>query len=197
MIYLRLFWEFLKIGLFSVGGGMATLPFLYDLSEKTGWFTAAQVADMLAVSESTPGPIGINMATYTGYTVAGIPGALLASVGLILPGLALVLLITAALEKFRKSRTVEGAFYALRPASVALITAAGLLVAKITFLDEALLAAYASGGASVSVLSLISWKAVILAAALLVFTRFIRPTKNLHPVVFIAVSAAVGIAFGF
>ena len=197
MIYLRLFWEFLKIGLFSVGGGMATLPFLYDLSEKTGWFTAAQVADMLAVSESTPGPIGINMATHTGYTVAGIPGALLASVGLILPGLALVLLITAALEKFRKSRTVEGAFYALRPASVALITAAGLLVAKITFLDEALLAAYASGGASVSVLSLISWKAVILAAALLVFTRFIRPTKNLHPVVFIAVSAAVGIAFGF
>ena len=133
----------------------------------------------------------------TGYTVAGIPGALLASVGLILPGLALVLLITAALEKFRKSRAVEGAFYALRPASVALITAAGLLVAKITFLDEALLAAYTSGGASVSFLSLISWKAVILAAALLVFTRFIRPTKNLHPVVFIAVSAAVGIAFGF
>lgn len=126
MIYLRLFWEFLKIGLFSVGGGMATLPFLYDLSEKTGWFTAGQIADMLAVSESTPGPIGINMATYTGYTVAGVPGAILASVGIIIPGLALVILITAVLEKFRNNTYVEGAFYGLRPASVGLITAAGL-----------------------------------------------------------------------
>ena len=193
MIYLRLFWEFLKIGLFSVGGGMATLPFLYDLADKTGWFTGAQVADMLAVSESTPGPIGINMATYTGYTVAGVPGAVLASVGIILPGLALVLIITAMLEKFRKNRFVEGAFYGLRPASVALITAAGLLVAKITFLDEALLEAY-SGSAF---LSLISWKAVILAAVLLVLTRWFKPTKKLHPVVFIAASAVVGIIFAF
>ena len=193
MIYLRLFWEFLKIGLFSVGGGMATLPFLYDLADKTGWFTGAQVADMLAVSESTPGPIGINMATYTGYTVAGVPGAVLASVGIILPGLALVLIITAMLEKFRKNRFVEGAFYGLRPASVALITAAGLLVAKITFLDEALLEAYSGGG----FLSLISWKAVILAAVLLVLTRWFKPTKKLHPVVFIAASAVVGIIFAF
>lgn len=193
MIYLRLFWEFLKIGLFSVGGGMATLPFLYDLADKTGWFTGAQVADMLAVSESTPGPIGINMATYTGYTVAGVPGAVLASVGIILPGLALVLIITAMLEKFRKNRYVEGAFYGLRPASVALITAAGLLVAKITFLDEVLLEAYSGGG----FLSLISWKAVILAAVLLVLTRWFKPTKKLHPVVFIAASAVVGIIFAF
>ncbi len=193
MIYLRLFWEFLKIGLFSVGGGMATLPFLYDLADKTGWFTGAQVADMLAVSESTPGPIGINMATYTGYTVAGVPGAVLASVGIILPGLALVLIITAMLEKFRKNRYVEGAFYGLRPASVALITAAGLLVAKITFLDEALLEAYSGGG----FLSLISWKAVILAAVLLVLTRWFKPTKKLHPVIFIAASAVVGIIFAF
>ena len=193
MIYLRLFWEFLKIGLFSVGGGMATLPFLYDLADKTGWFTGAQVADMLAVSESTPGPIGINMATYTGYTVAGVPGAVLASVGIILPGLALVLIITAMLEKFRKNRYVEGAFYGLRPASVALITAAGLLVAKITFLDEALLEAYSGGG----FLSLISWKAMILAAVLLVLTRWFKPTKKLHPVVFIAASAVVGIIFAF
>ena len=197
MIYLRLFWEFLKIGLFSVGGGMATLPFLYDLSEKTGWFTAGQIADMLAVSESTPGPIGINMATYTGYTVAGVPGAILASVGIIIPGLALVILITAVLEKFRNNTYVEGAFYGLRPASVGLITAAGLLVAKITFLDEALLAAYTEGGASGGILSLISWKAVVLAAALLLLTRWFKPTQKLHPVVFIAASAAVGVLFRF
>lgn len=197
MIYLRLFWEFLKIGLFSVGGGMATLPFLYDLSEKTGWFTAGQIADMLAVSESTPGPIGINMATYTGYTVAGVPGAILASVGIIIPGLALVILITAVLEKFRNNAYIDGAFYGLRPASVGLITAAGLLVAKITFLDEALLAAYSSGEGAGGFLSLIHWKAVVLAAVLLVLTRWFKPTKKLHPVVFIALSAAVGILFGF
>ena len=103
MTLIRLFFEFLKIGLFSVGGGMATLPFLYDMADKTGWFTYAQIADMLAVSESTPGPIGINMATYVGYTTAGIPGALAATIGTIIPGIALVLIITAILDKFRNN----------------------------------------------------------------------------------------------
>ena len=77
MILLRLFWEFFKTGLFAVGGGMATLPFLYDMSARTGWFTQARLADMIAVSESTPGPIGVNMATYVGFETAGIPGAVL------------------------------------------------------------------------------------------------------------------------
>ena len=121
MVLFRLFYEFMKIGLFSVGGGMATLPFLYDLSDSTGWFTHAQIADMLAVSESTPGPIGINMATYVGYTVAGIPGSLAATIGVIIPGIILVLIITTVLEKFRNNKNVEGAFYGLRPASTALI----------------------------------------------------------------------------
>ena len=76
MILLRLYWEFFQVGLFAVGGGLATLPFLYSLGARTGWFTTAQVADMLAVSESTPGPIGVNMATYVGYTCGGVPGAL-------------------------------------------------------------------------------------------------------------------------
>jgi hypothetical protein len=81
MIYLRLFWEFFKTGLFAIGGGMATLPFLHDIGEATGWFTQAQLMNMLAVSESTPGPIGINMATYVGFTVAGVPGAVIATLG--------------------------------------------------------------------------------------------------------------------
>ncbi|MBP3816034.1 MAG: chromate transporter [Firmicutes bacterium] len=191
MIYLQLFFEFLKIGMFSVGGGMATLPFLYDLSDKTGWFTHAQIADMLAVSESTPGPMGINMATYVGYTVAGIPGSILASVGLILPGVILVLLIMAVLEKFRNNKYVEGAFYGLRPASVGLIAAAGILVARIAFL---------SSDSPVTVsefLNGISIKAVILAVILLILTRGVKATKNLHPVVFIGFSALVGIVFSF
>ena len=192
MIYLKLFWSFLKIGLFSVGGGMATLPFLYELSDKTGWFTHTQIADMLAVSESTPGPMGINMATYVGYTVAGIPGAILASVGLILPGLALVLVIMSVLDKFRNNKYVEGAFYGLRPASVGLIAAAGILVAKITFLPG-----FSDGGAMEDFLSFLNYKALILAALLLVLTRVVKQTKSLHPVVFIAFSAVVGIVFSF
>lgn len=191
MTLIRLFYEFLKIGLFSVGGGMATLPFLYDMSDKTGWFTYAQIADMLAVSESTPGPIGINMATYVGYTTAGIPGALAATIGTIIPGIALVLIITAILDKFRNNVYVEGAFYGLRPASVGLITAAGILVVEISLMNTAL---YQQTG---SIIDLFQWKAIVLAALLLVLTRWVKKTKGLHPVYFIVFSAVVGIVFHF
>jgi len=192
MIYLRLIWEYLKIGMFSVGGGMATLPFLYDLSDKTGWFTPAQIADMLAVSESTPGPMGINMATYVGYTVGGIPGAILASLALITPGVILVLLILRVLDKFRSNKYVDGAFYGLRAASIGLITAVGLMVMKLTFILEG---KELSG--ALAFFSAINYKAIILAAVLIYLTRFFKPTKKLHPIVFIAFSALVGIVFGF
>ena len=191
MTLIRLFYEFLKIGLFSVGGGMATLPFLYAMADNTGWFTYAQIADMLAVSESTPGPIGINMATYVGYTTAGIPGALAATIGIIIPGIVLVLIITAILDKFRNNVYVEGAFYGLRPASVGLITAAGILVVEISLMNTAL---YQQTG---SIADLFQWKAIVLAALLLVLTRWVKKTKGLHPVYFIVFSAVVGIVFHF
>lgn len=191
MIELLLFWEFLKIGLFSVGGGMATLPFLYDLSDSTGWFTHAQLADMLAVSESTPGPVGINMATYVGYTVGGFGGALLATLGVILPGTVIVLIIASMLDKFWGNKYVDAAFYGLRPASTGLIAAAGVSVVSIALLNTSL---YAATG---NLLDLISVKAVILAAVLWVLTNLVKPTKKLHPVVFIAASAVVGIVFSF
>lgn len=191
MIELLLFWEFLKIGLFSVGGGMATLPFLYDLSDSTGWFTHAQLADMLAVSESTPGPVGINMATYVGYTVGGFGGALLATLGVILPGTVIVLIIASMLDKFRGNKYVDAAFYGLRPASTGLIAAAGVSVVSIALLNTSL---YAATG---NLLDLISVKAVILAAVLWVLTNLVKPTKKFHPVVFIAASAVVGIVFSF
>lgn len=191
MILLQLFYEFLKIGMFAVGGGMATLPFLYNLADKTGWFTQAQVADMLAVSESTPGPVGINMATYVGYTTAGLLGALAATIGVIIPGVVLVILIRAVLDKMRSNRYVDGAFYGLRPASTALIAAAGLLVADVSLLHMDL---FRQSG---RVLDLIDLKSVILAVVLLIFTRWVKPTKKLHPIVFIAASAVVGIAFSF
>ena len=111
MIYLQLFWEFLKIGLFAVGGGMATLPFLQDLAEKTGWYSQALITDMIAISESTPGPIGINMATYVGCNVAGFLGGVVATMGEILPAIVVVVIVSRYLEKFRGSKLVDAAFY--------------------------------------------------------------------------------------
>ena len=184
MTLLRLWWEFFKIGLFSVGGGMATLPFLYDMSDRTGWFTYNQIADMLAVSESTPGPIGINMATYTGYTTAGFWGSLVATLGIITPGIIIVLLIIAVLDRFRKNKYVEAAFYGLRPASTGLIAAAGVLVVEIALLNM---------GAGSFIELFINIKAIVLAAVLLILTRWVKPTKKLHPIVFIAASAVAGV----
>lgn len=191
MIYLQLFWEYFKVGLFSVGGGMATIPFLYDMSDKTGWFTHAQLADMLAVSESTPGPIGVNMATYVGFTTAGVWGAVIATIGLITPSVIVILLIARALQQFRHNRYVEAAFYGLRPASTGLIAAAGVTVASIALLNVDL---FRSTGAAAD---LFQWKALALAAVILVLTNWVKPTKKLHPIVFIALSAAAGALFHF
>ena len=191
MILLRLFWEFFKTGLFSVGGGMATLPFLYKMADHTGWFTAAQLTDMVAVSESTPGPIGVNMATYVGFTTAGIPGAVVATLGLITPSIIIIILIARALKKFRENKYVDSAFYGLRPCAVGLIAAAGFLVVKIAMFN---VDAFQSTG---EMLSLFNFKALALAAALLIFTRGIKQTKKLHPIVFILCSAVAGILFSF
>ena len=191
MILLQLFWEFFKTGLFAVGGGMATLPFLYDISARTGWFTAAQLADMIAVSESTPGPIGVNMATYVGFSTAGIPGAVIATLGLITPEVIIILIIARVLAAFRQNRYVDAAFYGLRPCSLGLIAAAGVLVVKVAMLD---LERYAASGA---ILDLFNWKALALAAVLLVFTRLVKQTKKLHPIFFILASAVVGAVFAF
>ena len=191
MILLRLFWEFFKTGLFAVGGGMATLPFLYSMSETTGWFSAAQLADMIAVSESTPGPIGVNMATFAGFTTAGIPGALAATLGLVTPSVIVILIIASILQAFRSNKYVDAAFYGLRPCSVGLIAAAGILVVKISlFRFETL----TESGFS---LDFFNVKAIILAAALLIFTRYVKFTKSFHPIVFILASAVVGILFSF
>ena len=191
-LLLTLFFEFFKTGLFAVGGGMATLPFLYDMSARhPDWFTTAQLADMIAVSESTPGPIGMNMATYVGFHTAGILGGLVATIGLAAPSVIIILIIARVLRQFRENRYVDAAFYGLRPCSVGLIAAAGLLVVKIALFD---FDAYAASGA---LAELFNVKALILAAVLLVLTRAVKATKKLHPIVFILASAAVGVVFSF
>jgi len=191
MILLRLFYEFFKAGLFAVGGGMATLPFLQVMGEETGWFTSGQLADMVAVSESTPGPIGVNMATYVGFETCGIPGAIVATLGLVMPSLIISLVIALLLKNFRNNRHVDAAFYGLRPASSALIFAA--LVSLVTIALVHVDAFRATG----NVLDLVDLKSLILAAVLLVLTRWVKQTKKLHPIVFILASAVVGVVFSF
>ena len=193
MMLLRLFYEFFKVGLFAIGGGMATFPFLTDLAAKTGWYTQAQLVDMVAIAESTPGPIGVNTATYVGFTVAGIPGALTATIGLITPSVILILIIARVLARFRDSKLVQNVFYGLRPASTGLIAAAGFSVVLLAL----------TGAQVDSVQGLLHWQGsihwpgILLAAVLLVLTRKVKQTKNLHPVVFIALSAVVVIVFRF
>lgn len=199
MVFLRLFWEFFKTGLFAVGGGMATLPFLQEIGETTGWYTYGDLMNMLAVSESTPGPIGINMATFVGYTVAGVPGAIVATVGEITPSIVVILIVAVMLQKFRDNKLVDQAFYGLRPASTGLIGAA-----CVTVIFEVLttVKVIPSGIWELNTLTLeagaaFPWQGLLLAAVLLVFTNWVKRTKKLHPIVFIAISAVVGIVFQF
>ena len=190
MIYLRLFWEFFKTGLFAIGGGMATVPFLQDIATKTGWYTAGQLADMIAVSESTPGPMGVNMATYVGFTTGGVPGGIIATLGLIFPSIVIILIISAFLQRFRQSKVVDSVFYGLRAASAALITAAMLQVAKIALMFHEV----EVPGYQVIKTELFYWPAIILAVVIFVLIKF-TPLKKLHPICFIALAALVGIIF--
>lgn len=185
---LRLYFEFAKVGLFSIGGGLATLPFLYDLADRTAWFTHADVANMIAIAESTPGAIGINMATYAGYVTAGVLGGFVATIGLISPAIIIIYVIARLLNKFMGNKYVESAFYGLRPASIALIAVAGLNVAKITLLNWEYLPELCT------IRDLFVTRAIILA--ILIFWGQ-KKFKKLHPVVFIAISAVVGIVFHF
>ena len=206
-VYLRLFWEFFKTGLFAVGGGMATLPFLHDIGESTGWYTQADLMNMLAVSESTPGPIGINMATYVGFTVGSshdgtagaVLGALVATLGEVTPSIVVILIVAAMLKKFRDSRYVNNAFYGLRPASTGLIGAACVAVVLEVLTHVVSLGTSEGGIVNHYALegSLFDWRGLALAAVLLVLTNWVKPTKKLHPIVFILLSAVVGVAFHF
>ena len=213
MIYLRLFYEFFKVGLFSVGGGLATIPFLQDLGARTGWFSAADLADMIAVSESTPGPMGVNMSTYVGFTcglrqgglgpVGAVLGAVVGVLGLITPSIIIILIVAGFLKKFRDSRVVNGVFEGLRPASTALITAAGLSVAQIALLSSdpahkrdprMLPLPFLMTGDGADGFFAICWPAVLIAVAVFVCMRLPK-LKNLHPIVYIALAAVAGVVF--
>ena len=185
MILLQLFFEFFKTGLFAVGGGLATIPFLQDIGARTGWFTNGDLTTMIAVSESTPGPMGVNMATYVGFESAGLPGAAVATLGLIAPSVIVIVIIAGFLQKFRQSKAVDAVFYGLRPASTALIAVAGLNVA---------LSVFQSTGSSTGGAVQLNIPAILIAAAIFVGLH-LKPLKKLHPIAFIGVAAVIGVVF--
>lgn len=179
MTLLKLIWEFFLTGLFAIGGGLSTFPFLMNMSQKYGWFTPEELVDMIAVSESTPGAIGVNMATYTGLKVAGALGGVLATFFLVIPSILIIWMILPILDKYRKSRLVEGIFYSLRPVSVGLIAAALLRIMHLSFFYP-----------SEKLFGPVHWLAVLIFG---VFFLIIRLKPRLNPILVILAGALVGI----
>ncbi|MBQ3819752.1 chromate transporter, partial [bacterium] len=114
-IYLELFLEFFHIGLFSFGGGYATIPFLYHLAEVKDWYSVQNLSDMIALASVTPGPVGVNVATFAGFTTNGIGGAITATTAVILPSLIIVIILSKLLDKFKKNKYVQSVVYTLKP----------------------------------------------------------------------------------
>lgn len=183
-ILIKLFWEYLKIGLFAVGGGLATIPFLLELADKQDWFTTEELTNMIAISESTPGPVGINMATFSGFQASGIIGGLVASFAIIIPSFIIIILIAKFLENFSDNKYVKGAFFGIRPAVTAFISVAIFELFKLTLVTKT-----ESGWIA-------HWKLIVFAV--LVFAAMqLKQTKKWHPVLWIVVGAVVGIVFKF
>lgn len=183
MIYLSLFFEFFKIGLFAIGGGMAAIPFLRHLAETSGWYSIAFITDMVAISESTPGPIGINMATYAGYHVAGIFGGIIATMGMVLPSIIIVTIVAGYMEKFSHSQTLQQAFYGLRPAVTGLIAVACFDIIRLAVFHFERWTDFSQ------LLEVVDFSKLIYFG--IIFYMIKRFKK--HPITYIAISAIVGV----
>lgn len=184
---LRMMWEFFKAGLFAVGGGMATIPFLQEMGEKFGYFTNEELLDMIAVSESTPGAIGINMATYAGIKAYGPIGGILATLSLVTGPIIIILTIARMMLAFKNSKIVSDAFTTLRPATAGLILGAMSTVLVITLFDPE---AFRQTG---NLLSLIRPLPLAIFAA---FTLVLFKFKNLSPIWVIVAGAGIGVILG-
>lgn len=171
MIYLKLFLEFFHIGLFSFGGGYATIPFLYHIADVQKWYTTKQLSDMIAVSSITPGPVGVNVATFAGFKTAGILGAAIATASVILPSFIIVIIISKLLEQFKHNKYVQSVIYTLKPAGCGLLAAIGVDM----FIDNINL----------------------LGMVLLVCLFVASITEKRDPLFYLAVSAVVGLVAGF
>jgi len=183
MIYLEIFFEFFVTGLFMFGGGLASIPFLQQMTVTTDWFSMEELLNMIAISESTPGPIAVNIATYSGFMAAGIVGGIIATISLLLPSVTIAIIVAKLLARFRKNPLVDAAFYGLRPASLGLITAAGMTLVQYTLFD---IQSFQQAGFFTEI---INFRAVAMAVVLFVLMSKVKA----HPVLFLAASAIVGI----
>lgn len=193
MIFLHLFIEFFKTGLFAIGGGLATIPFLTAMGEKWNWFSQETLGNMIAVGESTPGPIGVNMATYVGYTTGlgeyglwgAIAGGIVATLALVLPSVIIILCVAKILNAFKENKFVARSFYAIRPAVTGMIATAAVTMIKSGIFTK-----------SGNLLQKADIKAVVLFAILIIATN-IKPFKKLHPILFILIAGVIGAIFKF
>ena len=210
MIFIKLYLHFFRIGLCAFGGGLATIPFLEELSETTNWFTKSDLTNMIAISESTPGAIGINMSTYVGYLVGygqfdsyflGFIGGLIATLGLISPSIIVILIICQFLSKFKESKAVKWVFYGLRAASIGLISCAAysILTLSICNPDKALNELNAITKTnffsciSNALIEFVDFKCLALA----LFIGIILFKYKKHPILYIVIAAIIGVIFKF
>jgi chromate transporter len=186
---LLLIFEFMKTGLMAVGGGMACIRFLQDMIAKYGWLTGEELANIIAVAESTPGPIGVNAATYVGYSVLspygavwGMLGGIISTLSLISPQIVVIIFVAKGLEKYRRSKLVNDAFGALRPAAAGLVAAAGWSVIRSSL-------SFSLAPFHVDVVSLVLYGALV--------TLMLLPKlKKIHPVLFLAAGGLIGALLG-
>lgn len=176
----KMIYAFMFTGLFAIGGGLATIPFLQDMSAKYGWFTIKELLDMIAISESTPGPIGINMATFVGIRVGGYLGGILATLALVFPSVVVVLLLIPVLDRYEKSPITGGIFYGLRPTSAALIAAALLGFVRMVIFN--------SGALS---LGEINWVNLAFLGGFILLIKI----RDVHPILLIGLGAVLGVVF--
>jgi chromate transporter len=175
--------EFFKIGLFAIGGGLATLPFLYRLADTVPWLEAAMIPDMLAVAQSSPGAIGVNLAIYTGYRAAGIPGSVLAALGIVTPSVIIIVIVAGMLQAFKQSKTVQAVFTGLRPAAAGLLCAACIPALKVALWNSNAEIWY----------QYLRVPQLVLFAVIFVLIRKLK----VHPVFYIAAAGALGIILKF
>ena len=184
-----LYAEFFKIGLFSIGGGLATLPFLFQMTDdrftfisQRGWISREMVGNFLAIAQSAPGAIGVNVAAQAGFTYAGIVGGFIAALGLVSPAIVVITIVARMLRKFKENRIVVSVFSGLRPAAGGLLAAAGFGVWRLSLFS----------GSAARWYEILRWKECAIFAALFLLILKLKG----HPVIYIAVGAAAGIVLG-
>ncbi len=197
MVFLTLFWEYFKIGLFTIGGGYAMLPMVQQVIEKYGWLTRKELINFIGVAESTPGPFAINLATFVGINVGsqtslgifgGFLGAAVATFAVVLPSLIIIIIVTKLFQKFRTNKYVQGVLYGIRPVVVGLILSAVLSVGCAVILPNLNLTSINKEG-----FSQFNWISLIIVAVFFPLSRIKIKGKIIHPILLILAAAAVGV----